>query len=106
MSLFVCVLHNLFEIVRLYGVQNVEEVVPSRRLFVRIFVLEVDIECLVPLQVRPKSFCTELLITRNMNVADLIFLHELLFTNQHLPHEVLVNLFLWWQVHLDYRDIR
>ena len=106
MPLIVGVLNYLLSILGIDCIQDIEEVLPARSFIVRVFILEVDVELLVLLQVWPKSFSADLFITRNVNIVDLILLHKLLFANQNLPHKVLVDLLLWWHIHLDYKEIR
>ena len=95
MSLPICVFNNFCGILRIDCIQDIEEVISARSFLVWVFVLEVDIELLVLLQVRPESFGTYLLIARYMNIVDLILFHQLLFASQDLPHKVFIYLFFW-----------
>ena len=106
MSLLIGVFNNFCGILWIDCIQDIEEVLSARSFIVWVFILEVDIELLVLLQVWPKSFSADLLIARNVDIVDLVLLHELLLANQNLPHKVLVDLLLWWHIHLDCKEIR
>ena len=101
MSLFAGVQHDLAQIIWVECVQDVEKVVPGRRLPSWVFIWEVRHEVAVLLQLRVQGLHADLLIMRNFNEFDIGLLHQLLLPNEDVLQEVLVDQALRRQVELE-----
>ena len=97
--------HNLLKVLRVNCIQDVEEVFPTWPLGICKLVLEVDVECVIVLEVEPQLLHRELIKVRNMNIRHLILLEQPLLIGEHLPEEILVHLCLWRQMVLDCKTV-
>jgi len=99
-------LHDLLEVIRVDGVQNVEKVGSTWTFLFRIGILKVNLEVSILLQLSPEILHRKFLEVRDMDVVDLLFLQEPLFIGEDLPEEVLVHLSGWWEIVLYYNEVR
>lgn len=97
-SLLRSMVHDLGDIVRIDGIEDVEEIFSIGSSFVCIFILEVDVEVFIILEVLPKVLDTELIPAWDMDEIDLILFEQLLIVPEDAPQEVLVHLALRWQI--------
>ena len=100
-SLFIGMDHNLLQVVRIQGVENVEEVVTGRSLSGRILVREVGHEDRVLRELRIKSFDGELIVVWHSYLLHLHLLEQLLLADQDILEEVFVDEALRWQIKLE-----
>ena len=100
MSLFVGVLHNLAKVVRVDGVEDVEEVLTMRSFVFRVLVWEIAVHDRIVFELWPQCLRGQLLIMRHFDDVHLVLLQQLLLAGQHILEEVLVDEWLWWQVEL------
>ena len=100
-ALFVGVRHDLAEVVRVHGVEDVEEVLARRSLVLGVLVGEVAVHGVVLLELRPQRLRGQLLVVRHFDGVDLVILEQLLPAGQHLLEEVLVDERLGRQVELE-----
>ena len=100
MSLLGCVGHDLLEVVRVQGGQDIEEVIPRRLLAFGVLRREVGHHFGVLGEHRVQTLDAELVVVRHRHELDIGLLHQLLFACQHLLEEVLVHDRLVRQVEL------
>ena len=86
--------HDLGQVVRIEGVENVEEVFSGRALVFWVLVGEVLREGLVVLQVGPQMLDADFIIMGYGNLLHLGLLHELLAIGEDIFQEVLRDDFL------------
>ena len=91
MALFVGMGHDLAEVVRVHGVEDVEEVLTRRSFILGILVREIAVHGRIFLELRPQGLGGQLFIMRH-----LILLEQLLLASQDVLEEVLVDKRLWW----------
>ena len=84
--------HDLFQIVGIGGVEDVEEVVVVRTFIIRILVLEVDVELRIIFKGRPQLVDRQLFVVWNVDIVHLIFLFQRLIVIEDLTKEVFVDL--------------
>ena len=85
-------LRDLLQILRVDGVEDVEEVFTVGTFVLRILVLEVNIELIIILESRPHLVYRELIKVRNINVVHLILLQQKLLVLEDLTEKVFVHL--------------
>ena len=98
-------LNNLLSVLGVDGIKNIVEIFSRWVPAIWILVLEVYVEFLVVLQVFPQVLYSKLFICRYMDVVYRILLHQLLLVGEYLPEKILVYLFDWWHVILNYKGI-
>ena len=81
--------HDLGQVVRIEGVENVEEVISGRALVFWVLVGEVLREGLVVLQVGPQMLDADFIIMGYGNLLYLVLLHQLLAVGEDIFQEVL-----------------
>jgi hypothetical protein len=91
-------LHDLLEVVWVYGVEDVKEVGSTWSFVLWVGILEVNLEVSILLQFGPEVLHGKFLEVGDMNVVDLLLLHEPLFVGEDLSEEVLVHLGGWWEI--------
>ena len=97
---------DLREVLGVERVQDVEEVLPRRRLALGVLGGEEGEEVAVLLDVRPQRLDRELVVVGHRDVPHLALPQQLLVLRQHFLEEVLVDHVFWGQVELDYRGVR
>ena len=93
--------HDLLEVVRVQGVEDVEEVVTRWSLAGWVLVGEVRHEDRVLLELRIQSLDGQLIVMWHYDILHLYFLEELLLTNQDILKEIFVDKALGWQIELE-----
>ena len=100
-ALFVGMGHDLAEVVRMHGVEDVEEVLTRRSFILGILVREIAVHGRIFLELRPQGLGGQLFIMRHLDGVHLVLLEELLLASQDILEEVLVDEWLWWQIELE-----
>lgn len=100
-TLLVGVLHHLFEILWVEGVEDIEEVFSWRRLAGRVLVRQVRHHPGVLLQIRVQGLHRDLLVVGHLDLLDLGLQQELLLAHEDILQEVFVDEVLGRQVKLE-----
>ena len=90
-ALLVGVGEHLLQVVRVERVEHVEEVLPRRPLVLGVLVGEVAGQQVVLGELGPEAPDGQLIVVRDLDVADVFLPDQLLFVRQHLLEEVLVD---------------
>ena len=105
-SLLAGVLQNLLQVLGVERVEDVEKVVVVGHPIAGVNVLEVEHKLLVLLQVAPQVFDGELLEVGDVDIVDVLLLEEPLVVVENLLQEIFIALSLWWNIILNYREVR
>ena len=97
--------HNLLQILRVGGVENIEKVFSAWAFGIWILILEIDVEGSIRLHLRPQLIDGQLVPMRHWNVVDLKLLKQLLLIGKDGLKKIFVDLFLTRHIILDYRGI-
>ena len=84
--------HDPGQVLRVDGVQDIEEVLAAWASLSSILVLEVDVEGGIFFEVLPQVLDRQLIPVRHMDELDILLLEQLLLIGKDLPEEVLVDL--------------
>ena len=93
--------HDLLKVVRMNGVEDIEEVLARRPFACRILVWEVASELRVLAELRPECLHGNFIVTGNVDLLDIGLLHKLLLAAEDVLEEVLVDEALRRQVELE-----
>ena len=105
-SLLRGVLHNLLEIFWVDRVKDVEEVLTARISLVGVFVLKVDDEGGVLLDILPQVLDGKFLVVGHVDIVDRLLLQEFLFVIEDLLKKIFINLGFRRTIVLHYRGVR
>ena len=84
--------HDPGQVLRVDGVQDIEEVLAAWASLSSILVLEVDVEGGIFFEVLPQVLDRQLIPVRHMDELYILLLEQLLLIGKDLPEEVLVDL--------------
>ena len=104
-TLLVCVGHDLLQVLRVQGVEDVKKVFSRRTFVFRVLVGEVLREGSVSLQVRPQVLHRELVVVRHCDLLQLVLLQQLLPVCKDFLKEVLGDHLLLGKVVLFYKAV-
>ena len=85
------VAHDLLQVLRVHGVQHVEEILTRRASVLRELVREVDVHRHVLGELRPQRLDGELIVARHLDGLHLGFLEQLFPAGQDVLQEVFVD---------------
>ena len=97
---------DLFEILWVNGVENIEEILTIWLLAAWVFVLEMDCKAWVSLELWPQMFYSKLIPVRNVDVIYYLLLQDYLFISENLLEKYLIDLAFRRQVILCCIEIR
>ena len=97
--------HDLSQVVWIYRVQDVEEVVSGGAFQIWIFILEVDVECRIILHLRPQLVHRQLIPMWNMDEVNLLLRQQSFLLREDISEEDFVHLILRRNMEIDYREI-
>lgn len=98
-------LHDLMQILRMDGVQDVEKIIARRTFSFRKGSREEWAELGIFLEVRPKILDAELIVVGYLYEVDRWPLHDLSVSWQNILDEIFINTFLGRQVILYYKEV-
>ena len=104
--MLVGVIHDLLQVVRVLGVEHIEEVLPWWSLPSWVLVREARHQVGVLLEHGIEGLHRELIVVWNLDESDFELLQQLLLPSEHGLEEVLVEDGLVGEVKLDYRAVR
>ena len=83
--------HDLSQVVWIYRVQDVEEVVSGGAFQIWIFILEVDVEGCIILHLRPQLVHRQLIPMWNMDEVNLLLLQQSFLICEDISEEIFVG---------------
>ena len=99
-------LHHLFEIIRVDGIQDIKEVLSRWSFVFWKYIQEIQSEPLIFCKLMQDILHGKLIVVRHFNMSYSLLLQQLFFFRENLLKKVLVYRLSWWQVILNYKGIR